>query len=188
MRGRAASHDPSAPVPNRNIVHDPIVTALTILVPAAIYSALIYASFATWLPVHIVTYFDGVRNLERAHAAQLPTIIASFFPLGWAARSFLFSPSTTASPGTAEAVRSAFNPVTATLTETVRYNFWGWTKGWKVLIQRVLVLASVTGVATWVKVWGSLEGSEAYGAFGWASLWSTATIVVGLVLGWIAEL
>ena len=185
LRGRAAHHIPSAAVPNRAIVHDPAVALLTTLVPSAIYSVLVYASFATWLPVHMVKHFDGVHSLAAAHDAQVVTLLVSFFPLGWAARAFLFAPATTAQ---GERRKKSFNPVTASLGETVRYNLWAWRGGWKVLVRRVATLASMVGVATWIKVWGSLEGSEAYGAFGWAALWAGASVVVGLVLGWVGEL
>jgi hypothetical protein len=187
MRERSASHISTARVPNRNVIYDPVVSLLTTIAPAAVYAIIIYTSFVTWLPTHIIMYFDGVKSFDKAHNSVLPTVTAMFVPLGWAARTFMFSPSSTARPNLGDARASAFNPVTATFGQTLKYNVWGWRKGWKVLLRRIAVLATMVGVTTFLKVQGTVAGSESYGALGWAALWSAASVVVGLVLGWIGE-
>lgn len=81
----------------------------------------------------------------------------------------------------------AFNPETGTLWETVVWTFWGWKEGTKVLICRSVVMATLVGVATYVKVWGTVDGAEPAGALGWAALWAVASLLQGPLLGWIGQ-
>lgn len=190
LRARAPVHNPNAPkaaVPNRNLINDLPVRAVTTLLAAAIYSVIIYGSFATWLPVHLAVHFDGLRSLEKAHGAALPALMLTFVPLGYAARDFLFSSSEGAQKSLGDIRAEAFNPATASLAQTVRHNLWGWDKRVRVLIQRTLTLASLSAANTFVRTYSVIEGSEAWGAAGWAAVWAVASLVTGAVFAWVEE-
>jgi hypothetical protein len=188
MRRRLPAHsNANMALPNHNIVLSWGIFLLTTIFSASIYSLFIYASFKTWLPVHMVTYFDNITSLHAAHDTQLLTLGLTFLPLGWAARTFLFSPSTVARMGLSDMVATAFNPHTATLSDTFKHNFWGWSKGTKVVIKRSVTLAVLVGVTTWLRVWKTVDGSEGLGAAGWAGLWSLASLVNGAALRWVGN-
>jgi hypothetical protein len=174
-------------VNNQVVVTNWQIFALTTALGAVVYSVVVYASFITWLPVHLVTYFDNIRSLEAAHSAQLPALVLTFVPLGWAASTFLFAPSTAAQMTLADARAASFNPETASLGKTIEHNVWGWNKGTKVAISRVAVLASMIGLSTSIRVWGTIEGSEGVGAAGWASVWVVASVINGAVLRWVGN-
>jgi hypothetical protein len=188
LRRRLPSHTAKGvSVPNQSILRDSIIFLYTTIFSALIYSTLIYTSFKTWLPVHIVTYFDNVKSLSAAHEAQFPLLLLTFFPLGWAARTFLFSPSTAARANLGDMVATSFNPHTATLSDTVKHNFWNFNKGTKVVIKRSLILSAMVGLTTWLRVWKTVEGSEGLGAAGWAGLWAVASLVNGAALRWVGN-
>jgi len=190
LRSRNAVHNSKAPsgsVKDSSVVKDFQVNFFTTTFAATIYSLIIYISLRSWLTVYLVTHFDGVRSLEKAHAIQLPALIATAFPVGWAANTFLFSPSTGAKPTLKDIRAEAFNPATASLGEHFRHNLWGWNVGTKVLIKRNIVLASMVGLATWLRVWKTIEGSEAWGSAGWAALWASSSFVSGLLLRWVGN-
>jgi len=189
LRRRLPAHAPRAKtaVQNKVIITDWVILLYTSTLGALVYSFFVYTSYLTWLPVHLVTYFDGIHSLEGAHNVQLPPLVLTLFPLGWAARTFLFSPSTAAQTSLADARKGAFNPATATLGSTVERNVWGWSKGTKVVIQRTATLAALAGLMTWIRVWKTLEGSDGVGAFGWASIFVAASMVNGAVMRWVGH-
>jgi len=190
LRSRNAVHNSKAPagsVASPSVINDFQVNFFTTTFAATIYSLIIYISLRSWLTVYIVTHFDGVRSLEKAHAIQLPALIATALPVGWAANTFLFSPSTGARPSLKEIRAKTFNPATASLGEHFKQNLWGWNVGTRVLIKRNVVLASMVGLATWLRVWKTIEGSEAWGSAGWAMLWASSSFVSGVLLRWVGS-
>jgi len=154
---------------------------------AAMYSLIVYSSFYTWLPIHMIIHFDEIRSLEAAHNAVLPILFAACFPIGYAAKNFLFKPSIAASR--APAIFPTFNPHTATLFDTIRWNFGLGRHSTRVSIlsRRTTLLVCFTFLNTFVRVFGTVEGAEMYGAAGWAALWSVAAATVGLGFAWAGE-
>jgi hypothetical protein len=189
LRSRIPAHNsksPAASVAYRSVIKDFTVNAYVTVLGASIYSLVLFTSIHTWLTVYLVTNFDGVRSFESARAMQIPVMIISCLPLGWSATTFLFSPSIGARPGLSEISATAFNPEKATLWEHVKHNTWGWSAGTKVIVKRNLVLSALVGIATWLRVWKTLEGSEAAGSAGWAALWASTNLVTGVLMKWVA--
>jgi hypothetical protein len=190
LRHRLPAHSSkstSSEIRNASIVHDTTIYILNILLASSIYAVVIYASFSKWLPVYLIGHFKDIPNLEKAHTVMLPALFAAFVPLGWASHTFLFSPSTAAGRSLADLKNEKFNRATATLSEPVRRNIWGWKKGTKVLLERTLVLSTMVGLTTWIRVWGTVEGAEPLGAAGWAGVWAASCLMEGVVLGWVGE-
>ncbi|EON63471.1 hypothetical protein W97_02699 [Coniosporium apollinis CBS 100218] len=195
LRPRSAPHNPLAPraaVPNRFIIHDTSVRLLLMMLGTAVYASIMYAALCTNLTVWLATHFDGVRTFERAHAASLQALCVTMWPLGWAAREFLFTPAVGAQSSLGDISQEHFNPATASLAETIAWNF-GFgahskhSKRARVLALRTAVLVGVAGLNTWVQTYGSLEGADAMGAAGYAALWALAGLVTGGVFGWVGD-
>ena len=178
---------PKGAVSNRSIINDMPIRLYTAILAAGIYGVTVYGSFATWLPVHLVIYFDGIHDISAAHSAALPFLIASFLPVGYAAREFIFTPATGTKRDLGDIKSLAFNPETATLLETVQYNVWGYSKRTRTLIKRTATLAALSGLNTWLQVYFTIEGTEGYGAAGWAAVWATAAAVTGIVFWWVGD-
>jgi hypothetical protein len=189
LRSRIPAHNSKSPagsVANRSIIKDFTTNIYVIVFSASIYALVLFTSIQSWLTVYLVTNFDGVRSFEAARALQIPALVLSCMPLGWSATTFLFSPSIGAKASLSDISATAFNPETATLWEHVKHNIWGWSVGTKVIMKRNLILASLVGTATWLRVWKTLEGSEAMGSAGWAALWASTNLVTGALLRWVA--
>lgn len=152
---------------------------------AAVYSLIVYSSFFTWLPVYMIIHFDEVRSLDAAHNAALPILFGACIPIGYAAKNFLFKPSIAA----ARTPTYIFNPRTATLSQTFAYNLGigDHSSRKAVLTQRTVLLVAFSFINSFVRVFGTVEGTEAYGAAGWAALWSAAALAVGLGFAWVGE-
>ncbi|KAI0481105.1 hypothetical protein GGR56DRAFT_305056 [Xylariaceae sp. FL0804] len=187
--------DPSR-APNAEIAGDGAIAALTSLLAAAVYTVALLAAYATFLPTRLVVHFDGLPSLRHAaydaygvrDVGGAYDIVARLLPvtlaLGWAARAFVFTPGAAAPPDTEQDARDrAFDPVSASLAETVRWNVWGWPTPTKVVLRRTALLMAVTGVNTFLQTWLTVRGVEATGAAAWAGVWVFASAVAGLGLG-----
>jgi len=181
-----STNPPKGSVANRSIINDLGVRFFTTLLAACIYAVTVYASFCTWLPVHLVVHFDGLRDVSPAHNAALPFLIASSLPIGYAAREFLFTPATGARPGLDDIKAKAFNPASASLLETIKYNVHV-QKRTRILLKRTTILIAATAIHTWLHTYVTLEGSEYWGALGWSGLWAGAAALTGIAFWWITD-
>jgi hypothetical protein len=177
---------PAGSVSNRAILTDKPTTIYTILAAASIYSVLLYVSFATWLPVYLVSYFEGIRDLRIAHSgpAGLPLLLLNLLPAGYAARDFLFVSST----GTSQSIepKAPKEPRGEFLIASLYRKTWGQLPAkTKTLISRTFVLASMVMLNTIVQVAGTIEGAELEGAISWGAIWSFATLIIGFTFHWI---
>jgi hypothetical protein len=170
-------------VPNDYIVTDPIVQALTTFLAASIYSVVLYTSYVTFLPISLVTYFDNIPTIEAAHSSTYISLLPLTLFLGLAAKSFIFTPSAASAPSTGDAKNSAFNPVTATLTESFLWNILGYSSRAKVVIKRTLLLMLVSGLNTFVQTAITIEGVETRGAVAYSLVWVVAAAITGMALG-----
>lgn len=190
LRDVSATHQTRAPkgaVSNRSVINDLSVRIYTSLLAAGIYSVVVFGSFSSWLPVYLIIHFDGIRDISAAHSAALPFLIFSFFPLGVAAREFLFTTATGAKPDAHDRKVASFNPETATLSETIIYNLWGHSKRTRTLIKRTTTLVLVTAFHTWLQTYVAIEGTEGYGAAGWSGIWAVAATATGLAYWWVGD-
>lgn len=191
MRGLSPVHAPhlaaKGSVRNRSIIADPWTTTATSLLATAIFAVLLELSFATFLPVHLITHFTGVRDLTVTHrgAAGLPSLLAALVPAGYAARDFLFVSSTGAPPAADVYV---FEPATSGFRQHVYHNAWGWySPRQKELIRRSTVLAVMMVGETMVQTWGTIKGVDFWGAVCYAAIWGVGVAVVGAVFDWVGE-
>ncbi|KAK8221322.1 hypothetical protein IWZ01DRAFT_537248 [Phyllosticta capitalensis] len=191
LRPRAPTHNSRAPraaVPNKSIIDDFQTRAATSALAAAVFGVALYTSLSTgFLTSFMLTHFDGIPSLERAHSLNLVNLVIALLPIGYAAREFLLTPSLGALENTGDAKRKAFNPETASLWEHVLYNFWWYEKGTRVLLRRTTTVVAVgMGHAVGHSVF-ALEGGDAVGAVGFAGIWAAATIVTAALYAWVED-
>lgn len=181
---------------SKAIAHDYSLLALVSTLSAIVFGGTLYLSFLTWLPTHMISHFNNLRSLDGVHNATIWTLAALFVPAGLSAMHFLFIPTVTASNALLTALDAItedapFDPETATLAQTIAYNLGiskeGLSPKTEVLIKRTAALALGSGINTFVRVFGTVEGAEVSGAIGWAGLWASAVTAVGFALHWVAE-
>ncbi|KAK0365242.1 hypothetical protein LTR02_005409 [Friedmanniomyces endolithicus] len=195
LRPLIHAHEPGKE-PNQQVAQDRLIFALVGLLGASIYSVVIYTSLYTWLPVYLLTHFDGLRSMQKAHDASVPLLMLSFIPMGWATAQFLFTPSigSRGNPGLTDPKiypeKTNFDPETATIAETIAFNLGfkgGFTKRAEVLAKRSAVLIWASMANTFVRVLFTVDGTEALGAAGWASAWGVAALLTSVAYGFVGN-
>ncbi|KAI0841517.1 hypothetical protein F5Y06DRAFT_192453 [Hypoxylon sp. FL0890] len=182
LRPLSTAHADPTHAPNADIVTDRPIKLLTTLLAGAIYSVTLFFAYATYLPSYLVVYFTNLPSIATAHEATYVGLLPVTLVLGFAARAFIFTPAE-ATPRSTKEDGEKFDPMNASLKETVRWNFWGWTPPTKVIIQRTVLLMLVTGTNTFLQTRFTIEGVETPGAAAWSSVWVLAAAVTGLALG-----
>lgn len=174
-------------VANRSILNDLQIQFYTSFLAAAVYGLVVFASFRGWLPEYLIVHFEGLRDLSGAHEAALPFLTLGFTLSGYAAQSFLFVPALGAKPDVHDMHMAEFDPETATLSETVWYNIWGYSKRSRTLIKRTATLAFASAMQTGLRTYITVNGVEFAGAAGWAAMWASAALLVGGVFWWVGN-
>lgn len=86
-------------------------------------------------------------------------------------------------PTPQDVLNAKFDPLSATLLETIRYNFWGFSTRTKTILKRTAILMAVSGAHTFVQTWFTLEGVAIRGASVYAGVWVVAAALAGGALG-----
>lgn len=155
---------------------------LTTLLVACINSVVLATAYATYLPVTLVTYFDAIPSVAAAHTSTYVTLFPLSLLAGFAARSFICAPYTAnLSTETPE-----FDPVAASLGETVCYNLCGYSVRMKEVFKRTAILAGLGGANTFALVLG-IGGVEPLGAAAYAGVWVAAVGLSGIALGIVGD-
>lgn len=182
LRPLSRAHANPAAVPNADILTDAPIALLTTLLAGAIYSVSLLLAYTTYLPTYLVVYFKGLPSLVRAHESSYVGLLPATLALGFAARVFIFTPAEATGRTAADAENEAFNPVKASLRETVRWNFLGWSSQTKVALKRTALIMLVTGANTFLRTRLTVVGVETPGAAAWSSVWVFAAAITGLAL------
>ncbi|KAK1751752.1 hypothetical protein QBC47DRAFT_390931 [Echria macrotheca] len=190
LRQLSGAHSAAPGVTNREIIVDRGIQVLTSVLSGQVYSIILFLASRAFLPDTLVLYFEGIPTVRPATDATVlgnPTTHVVTLLLGTAARLFIFTP-LVATPQTGESERelAKFDPVSATLQETVAYNLWGYTSRTKVSIKRTALAMLFTGVGTYLRCLG-IRGAEPYGSIVYASVWTMATLLAGLSLRYVGS-
>ena len=198
LRPLNRAHNVNTPkTTNQALATDWQIMILTALLAASVYASTFYLSYYANLGVFLITHFDDIPSME-AHDSTIPKLVQLFLATGVSAMVFLFRPTIAAAgragltepkPRTRRAKK--FNPETATLGETFAYNLGygesGWSHRAEVLAKRTLVLSACTFANTFVRVYGTVEGTDIVGTLGYAGLWAGVNIVVGVAFGLLSH-
>jgi hypothetical protein len=188
LRGLSGAHSAARGTPNRDIVADRSIQVLTSLQAALAYSVVLFLAGRYLLPTNLVLYFQGIPTIQPAADAAFlgfgdPTSQFLSLVCGLAARSFIFTPLVTTPQQTDEDQKNAaFDPVHATLAQTVKWNLWGYTTATKVSLARTAVAMLFSAVGTYLDTAVGIAGVEPQGAVVYAGVWVAAALVTGLSL------
>lgn len=182
LRPLSDVHRGSVRVTNRELIDVPLQLYTTAL-STGIYTVVLVLSMRFVLPHILVVYFSGLASLEPAYAASYASVLPATLLFGAAANAFIFAPFATTGRSKDDDAASRFHAVTATLGETVRWNFWGYTAKTKVVIRRTAVAMFLTGVNTYLACTRTMYGVEGAGAASYAAVWVLATLCTGVGLG-----
>lgn len=173
--------DPSK-VRNAELLTDKPIAVLTSLLSGAVFTISLFSAYATYLPRFMVVYLNNLPSITAAHEVYYLNLLPVTLPLGFAATSFIFAPAEAEEePKVPEG--GNFDPVEASLKETVRYNLWGWSNRTKMVMKRTALLMAMTGINTTLQTALTVEGAEFPGALAWSSVWVVASAVTGVALG-----
>ena len=196
LRPLTHAHDPNiAKTNNQAVAIDWQVLGLTSLFAASVYAVTFYISYQADLGVFLINHFDDIPSLEKIHETSVPQLTQWCIAAGAAAMVFLFRP-TVAAAGRASLTEpklkaKRFSPETATLGETFAYNLGygetGWSHRAEVLAKRTAVLTFCTMANTFVRVYGTVRGTDVGGTLGYAGLWAIANVLVALAYAWLGQ-
>lgn len=173
-----------------------------ILVLTALLGSTIYAvtfSLLHWanIGIFLITHFEDIPSLDAAHQSSIAALLQLFAITGVAAMFFLFRPAVSAANTSATDTKALlkkakkFSPATASLGETFAYNLGygenGWSHRAEVLAKRTLVLSACTLLNTFVRVFGTVQGTDIAGSLGYGGLWAGTTVLVAIAYGLIGN-
>ncbi|KAF4438462.1 hypothetical protein F53441_12785 [Fusarium austroafricanum] len=190
LRPLSTIHTPSAAaaagLPNRELLDLPLQMYTTAL-STGIYTVVLVLSMRFIMPRILVVNYPGVPTLEPAYNASYAAILPVTTLFGIAASTFIFAPFATTARAKEDDKINEFDPVAASLGETVWWNVWGYTVKTKVVIRRTIVVAFVTAVNTFLASSKTLYRVDATGAAVYAGVWAFAAICSGIGLGFVGE-
>jgi hypothetical protein len=174
----------AAGLPNRELL-DPWLQMYTTAMSTGIYSVVLNLALRFVLPRILVVNYSGVSTLEPAYNASYAAILPVTTLFGIAASIFIFAPFATTAPAKEDDKITEFDPVAASLGETVWWNVWGYTVKTKVVIRRTAMIAFVTAVNTFLASYKTMYRVDAIGAAAYAGVWTFAAICSGIGLGFV---
>lgn len=178
---------PKGTVANRSVINDWGVQLSTVLFATGVYSVVLLASFGTWMPKYLVTHFEGIKDISTLRSSTFLVLCATLFPTGLAAKTFLFTPAEAAKTDAYDNKIAAFDAETASLSETLIHNVWGYSSRIRTLMRRTGVLIGLVGLHTWLHLYVAVEGAEGFGAAGWSSVWMIAATLTGIGFAWVGD-
>ncbi|KAL2693799.1 hypothetical protein Neosp_000362 [[Neocosmospora] mangrovei] len=188
LRPLSTVHTPSAAaaagLPNRELIDLPLQLYTTAL-STGIYTVVLVLSLRFILPRILVVYYTGLPTLEPAYTASYPSVLPVTLLFGVAASTFIFAPFATTARAKEDDKIDEFDPVAASLGETVWWNVWGYTAKTKVVVRRTAIAALVAATNTFLASTKTLYGVEAAGAAVYASVWAFAALCTGIGLGFV---
>ncbi|KAF4984451.1 hypothetical protein FZEAL_352 [Fusarium zealandicum] len=188
LRPLSTIHTPSAAaaagLPNRELLDLPLQLYTTAL-STGIYTVVLVLSLRFILPRILVVYFSGLPTLEPAYAASYASVLPVTLLFGFAASTFIFAPFATTARAKEDDKINEFDPVAASLGETVWWNVWGYTVKTKVVIRRTAVAVFVVAINTFLASTKTLYGVDAAGAAVYAGVWAFAAMCTGIGLGFV---
>ena len=177
--------------PTPGILQDRLTNICITFFATALFSVILYTSYATWLPAQLVVHFPSLPDVSITHvgAAEWPVLFLSCLPAGYAAKGFVFDAwaRVSAADSSSEKEENERERHGEYLICALYRNTWGKAApGTRVLVSRTAALVSMTLLNTLVQLVGTVRGVEVEGALVWGGVWVAACAVVGTAFGWIA--
>lgn len=188
LRPLSAAHTAAPTVPNRVLLVDRPIQVYTTVLASAVYALTLAVAYGPILRSTLLLKFGGIPSIEPSqslHATLLTVGLA--LALGAAARTFIFIPAAATGSVAEDDALKGFDPVSATLGETLLFNAWGFRAQTKVTILRTLVVMFISGVRTFLQCGLTIARVELSGSAVYASVWAAASLFAGIGLGLLVE-
>lgn len=187
LRPRSAVNNYKVPVRNRYLLQSSQVQISNTLLAIGVYVVVLYSVITTGkLNEFLVSHFN-IPTLEIVHAETPVVMGAKLLLAGYATRSFLLNPSIGAASASGNVTPvEPFDPATADLPQTVKHNFWSFSRRTRTLIKQTVV-ASVFILANTTQRTLSLEGTDTIGAVGFSGVWVLAVVICGGWYVWVGD-
>ncbi|TQV99924.1 hypothetical protein V2A60_005342 [Cordyceps javanica] len=171
---------------NKDLVAGPFQLLIAAL-SASVYAAVISLALRFLLPRIFVLYFQGIRTVAPAYAASFLALLPTAAFFGAAASKFIFAPYVTTGKSKEDDKIRQFDPVQASLRETVWWNVWGYTLRSRIVITRTAIVTAMTAVSTYLACVVAIDGVSRLGAATYAFVWALATAGTGFALGLVGQ-
>lgn len=195
LRPRSAVNNPNVPLRGRYLLNSSQVNVSNILLAVAVYVVAVLISLKSgWYRGLLVNRF-ALETMEIASAETTFSLAPKLLLVAMATKHFLLNPSLGATPTRGEVTPvEAFDPATATLSQTLKHNFWFYSRRTRTLIQQTAI-ASLFILANTVQRCLSLrnqtvrgvELSTIEGAVVYSTVWILANILCALWWIWVAD-
>ncbi|KYK60166.1 hypothetical protein DCS_01301 [Drechmeria coniospora] len=159
----------------------------TATLATVIYTVTLILSLRFLLPRYLAIYFSGLPTLVPAYMASYGGLVPVMALFGVAASTFIFAPFAATGKCKEDDKLEDFDPVQATLGQTVWWNVWGYSAKTKVVIRRTTMAMFVTGINTFLACAMTVQGVQSTGAMAYAAVWASAVIFTGLGLGLVGR-
>lgn len=186
LRPLSNVHSKTGKLYNREVIS--FVSQLPVsILSVAIYTVTVALSLRFVLARVFVLSFTGIPSAALAYSANHFTVLPATALIGVAASAFLFPTfATTGKTKDDDKVRQ-FDPVDASLKQTLAWNVWGYTTKTKVLIRRAALATLATAVGTYISASVTVHGVQAHGAVSYAAVWAAATLITSVGLGLVGR-
>jgi hypothetical protein len=187
LRPRSIVHKANVPLRNRFLLNSVQVQFSNSLLAMGVYIVVIWAFLKTGITnLFLISHFD-IPTLETAHSETPVSILLKIFTAGFAAKEFLLNPSIAAQPPSGLATPTEeFDPATATFDQTIKANVLPSERRTRTLLQQTIILNVLTFLST-VQRCMTLNGTEIYGAAGYAGIWVFANTVLAGWYQWVGN-
>ncbi|KAL2889119.1 hypothetical protein HOO65_030620 [Ceratocystis lukuohia] len=164
-----------------------LVQIATTSFAAAIYGVILFFAFQSFAPRLVLEFFTGGQVVTTAYPFGYITILPAALICGTALNWLVFVPYVDIGLRPEDEELACFNPSTATLWETIVFNFWGYTTRTKVGLGRILAAMLSSGVGTCMLLQYGLKTTY-QGAVAYSSIWVVAALLAGIGMGYTGKL
>lgn len=171
---------------NKDLVSGPFQLLIAAL-STNVYAAVVSLALRFLLPRVLVLYFHGIPTVAPAYSASFLALLPTAVFFGVSASKFIFAPYVTTGKSKEDDKIRQFDPVQASLRETVWWNFWGYTLRSRIVITRTAIITAMTAVSTYLALAIAIDGVSRLGAATYALVWASATAATGLALGLVGQ-
>lgn len=187
LRSRSAVNNPKVPLRSRYLLNSSQVNVANILLAVGVYVVVLFSTFQmSSYRSFLVTTMD-LPTLAGAYAETSFSLASKVLVAGVATKLFLLNPSlgATPTPGDVTPVEN-FDPATATLPQTLKHNFWFFSRRTRTLIQQTAIVSFFLLTNTSIKSI-SLVGTTFTGLAGYSGVWIMANVICAGWWAWVGD-
>lgn len=188
LRPQGSGDSAATPAKKENRFFDSTRIVNTLLI-STIYQLILYTASMKFLTTWLIECGWELESVTRVHGVSEGDLLARaamMIPVGWAASEIIFySPNDSSDSAVTEKKEGPTDEQTGVWAYLVKL----WIKSLgprtRKIVRRTLLVAVYQSVNSTVTLAGTVKGGDLKGAAGVSGVWTVATVVVGVVLGWV---